>query len=50
MCSTTSVVVARTDEMAISSGNENKREAVSTSSIDETLLAMWQRHNSSMAV
>src|SRR5947209_1099382 len=50
MCSTTSVVVARTDEMTISSGKENKREAVSKSSIDETLLVTWQRHYSSMGI
>jgi hypothetical protein len=32
------------------SGRENKREAMSKLPIDETILAMWQRHNSSMGV
>jgi hypothetical protein len=50
MRTTKSVVVARTDEMKIPSGRENKREAMSKLPIDETILAMWQRHNSSMAV
>src|SRR5205085_34523 len=50
MRTTNSVVVARTDEMKMSSGRERKREAVSKSPIDETLLAMWQRHNSSIGV
>src|SRR5258708_2519202 len=50
MRTTNSVVVARTDEMKMPSGRENKREAVSKSLIDEALLATWQRHNSSMAV
>ena len=48
MCSTTSVVVERTDETQIPSGSENKREIVSNSPIDEILLAIWQHHNSSM--
>src|SRR5437879_596982 len=50
MRTTNSVVVARTDEMKMSSGRERKREAVSKSPIDETLLATWQRHNSSIGV
>jgi hypothetical protein len=50
MRTTKSVVVARTDEMKMPSGRANKREAMSKSLIDETLLATWQRHNSSMAV
>lgn len=50
ICNTTSVVVARTDEMTMSSGKQNKREAASNSPIDETLLASWRRHNSSMEV
>src|SRR5258708_37878192 len=36
--------------MTMPSGRENKREAMSKLPIDETILAMWQRHNSSMAV
>jgi hypothetical protein len=48
--STTSVVVVRIDEMMMSSGKENKREAVSTTSIDGALLATWLCHNSSMGV
>jgi len=36
--------------MKMPSGREKKREAVSKSPIDETLLATWQRHNSSMEV
>src|SRR6266478_2127305 len=43
-------MVVRTDEMKRPSGRENKREAMSKLPIDETILAMWQRHNSSMAV
>src|SRR5260370_21767097 len=50
MRTTNSVVVVRTDEMKIPSGRENKREAMSKLPIDETILAMWQRHNSSMGV
>src|SRR5437868_15036671 len=50
MRTTNSVVVARTDETKMSSGRERKREAMSKSPIDETLLATWQRHNSSMGV
>jgi len=50
MRTTKSVVVLRTDEMKIPSGRENKREAMSKLPIDETILAMWQRHNSSMGV
>jgi hypothetical protein len=50
MVSTTSVLVARTDEMTIASGKENRREAVSKSPIDETLLATWRCHNSSMGI
>jgi hypothetical protein len=48
--STTSVDVVRIDEMIMSTGKENKRETVSTPSIDEILLATWRRHNSSMGV
>jgi len=43
-------VAGRTDEMTMPSGRENKREAMSKLPIDETILAMWQRHNSSMGV
>src|SRR5258706_14331250 len=50
MRTTKSVVVARTDEMKMPSGREKKREAMSKSPIDETLLATWQRHDSSRAV
>src|SRR5229473_613350 len=50
MRTTKSVVVARTDEMKIPSGRENKRETMSKLPIDETILAMWQRHNSLMGV
>src|SRR5947207_3875182 len=50
MRTTNSVVVARTDETKMSSGRERKREAMSKSPIDETLLATWQRHHSSMGV
>src|SRR5881227_2022187 len=36
--------------MKMPSGRANKREAVSKSPIDKTLLATWQRHNSSRGV
>jgi len=42
-------VVARTNETKIPSGRANKREAVSKSSIDETLLATSQSIDGSLS-